>query len=259
MEEGQHGRGRRADGDAAPADGEHAGHARRRRAGQRPRPAGDARSGKTRCAISRACRTTPSAICRRASSQGQQARARATTARQGEGQQGDSEAQPGRPPARPARPAGRAGRRGPARATARNRARPGRKALDDCRPRHGRGRTRAARRRSARRAGPSGRGDGSHARGHAQFRRGAGRGTARRKATRARAKPSVAPTPTARAIRWAANWATPGASGRTATCCRAQDVYRRAQDLLDEIRRRSGDQTRPRSERDYLKRLLDLF
>lgn len=37
------------------------------------------------------------------------------------------------------------------------------------------------------------------------------------------------------------------------------DVYRRAQDLLDEIRRRQGDQSRPDSERDYLKRLLDLY
>ncbi|RUS58783.1 TIGR02302 family protein [Pseudorhodobacter sp. E13] len=37
------------------------------------------------------------------------------------------------------------------------------------------------------------------------------------------------------------------------------DVYRRAQDLLDEIRKRQGDQTRPESERDYLKRLLDLY
>lgn len=38
-----------------------------------------------------------------------------------------------------------------------------------------------------------------------------------------------------------------------------KDVYRRAQDLLDEIRRRSGEQQRPESERDYLRRLLDLF
>ena len=38
-----------------------------------------------------------------------------------------------------------------------------------------------------------------------------------------------------------------------------KDGYRRAQDLLDEIRRRSGDQQRPEQERDYLKRLLDLF
>lgn len=37
------------------------------------------------------------------------------------------------------------------------------------------------------------------------------------------------------------------------------DVYRRAQDLLDEIRRRSGEMARPQDERDYLKRLLDLF
>lgn len=38
-----------------------------------------------------------------------------------------------------------------------------------------------------------------------------------------------------------------------------EDVYRRAQDILDEIRRRSGEQARPESERDYLRRLLDQF
>ena len=38
-----------------------------------------------------------------------------------------------------------------------------------------------------------------------------------------------------------------------------QDVYRRAQDLLDEIRKRAGEQDRPDQERSYLKRLLDLF
>ena len=38
-----------------------------------------------------------------------------------------------------------------------------------------------------------------------------------------------------------------------------QDVYRRAQDLLDEIRRRSGDLGRSQGERDYLRRLLDMF
>jgi hypothetical protein len=38
-----------------------------------------------------------------------------------------------------------------------------------------------------------------------------------------------------------------------------EDVYRRAQELLDEIRKRSGEQARPEGERDYLKRLLDLF
>jgi uncharacterized protein (TIGR02302 family) len=37
------------------------------------------------------------------------------------------------------------------------------------------------------------------------------------------------------------------------------ELYRRAQDLLDEIRRRSGDQTRPDSELDYLRRLLERF
>jgi soluble cytochrome b562 len=38
-----------------------------------------------------------------------------------------------------------------------------------------------------------------------------------------------------------------------------QDVYRRAQELLDEIRKRAGEQNRPDQERSYLKRLLDLF
>lgn len=38
-----------------------------------------------------------------------------------------------------------------------------------------------------------------------------------------------------------------------------EDVYRRAQELLDEIRKRSGEQSRPDNERSYLKRLLDLF
>ncbi len=34
---------------------------------------------------------------------------------------------------------------------------------------------------------------------------------------------------------------------------------RRAQDLLDEIRRRAGERERPEAERDYLNRLLDRF
>jgi hypothetical protein len=38
-----------------------------------------------------------------------------------------------------------------------------------------------------------------------------------------------------------------------------EDVYRRARNLLDEIRRRSADQTRPTVELDYLKRLLERF
>ncbi|MEZ5777595.1 MAG: TIGR02302 family protein [Paracoccaceae bacterium] len=53
-----------------------------------------------------------------------------------------------------------------------------------------------------------------------------------------------------------------GQSGRIGTdqsLLQGEDVYRRARDLLDEIRRRSGDQTRPDVELDYLKRLLDRF
>lgn len=38
-----------------------------------------------------------------------------------------------------------------------------------------------------------------------------------------------------------------------------RDVYRRARDLLDEIRRRSSERERPEAERDYLNRLLDQF
>lgn len=38
-----------------------------------------------------------------------------------------------------------------------------------------------------------------------------------------------------------------------------EDVYRRAQDVLNELRRRSGEQERPQLELDYLRRLLDRF
>lgn len=38
-----------------------------------------------------------------------------------------------------------------------------------------------------------------------------------------------------------------------------QDIRRRAQDLLEEIRRRSAETGRPEAERDYLRRLLDRF
>ena len=38
-----------------------------------------------------------------------------------------------------------------------------------------------------------------------------------------------------------------------------QDVNRRAEELLNEIRRRSAEQERPEVERDYLRRLLDQF
>ena len=54
----------------------------------------------------------------------------------------------------------------------------------------------------------------------------------------------------------------PGNSARIGSdknMLQGEDVYRKAQNLLDEIRRRSGDQLRPDPERDYLKRLLDLF
>ena len=37
------------------------------------------------------------------------------------------------------------------------------------------------------------------------------------------------------------------------------DVYRRAEDILDEIRRRAGEQQRPEEELDYLRRLLERF
>ena len=50
-----------------------------------------------------------------------------------------------------------------------------------------------------------------------------------------------------------------GRAGTNENLLQGDDVYRRARDLLDEIRRRSGDRTRPEAERDYLRRLLDRF
>jgi uncharacterized protein (TIGR02302 family) len=50
-----------------------------------------------------------------------------------------------------------------------------------------------------------------------------------------------------------------GQIGSDLNMLQGEDVYRRAQELLDEIRRRSGDQTRPDPELDYLKRLLERF
>ncbi|GLS85423.1 ATPase [Cypionkella aquatica] len=38
-----------------------------------------------------------------------------------------------------------------------------------------------------------------------------------------------------------------------------KEIYKRAQELLDQIRKRSADQSRPDQERSYLNRLLDLF
>lgn len=54
----------------------------------------------------------------------------------------------------------------------------------------------------------------------------------------------------------------PGTNGQIGTdenLLQGEDVYRRARELLDEIRRRSGDGNRPEVELDYLKRLLERF
>lgn len=48
-------------------------------------------------------------------------------------------------------------------------------------------------------------------------------------------------------------------NGSDENLLQGEDVYRRADDLLNEIRRRSGELNRPDGERSYLKRLLDLF
>ena len=50
-----------------------------------------------------------------------------------------------------------------------------------------------------------------------------------------------------------------GRIGSDRNMLQGDDVYRRAQELLDEIRRRSGDQARPDTELEYLRRLLDRF
>ena len=50
-----------------------------------------------------------------------------------------------------------------------------------------------------------------------------------------------------------------GSVGTDQRLLQGEDVYRRARELLDEIRRRSGEGERPESERDYLRRLLDRF
>ena len=54
----------------------------------------------------------------------------------------------------------------------------------------------------------------------------------------------------------------PGSNGQVGTdeeLLQGEDVYRRARDLLDEIRRRSGDQSRTAEELEYLRRLLERF
>lgn len=50
-----------------------------------------------------------------------------------------------------------------------------------------------------------------------------------------------------------------GSLGSDKGMLQGEDVYRRARDLLDEIRRRSGEGDRPAIELDYLRRLLDRF
>jgi hypothetical protein len=50
-----------------------------------------------------------------------------------------------------------------------------------------------------------------------------------------------------------------GPLGTQENLLQGEDVYRRARDLLDEIRRRAAEQERPEAELDYLRRLLDRF
>lgn len=50
-----------------------------------------------------------------------------------------------------------------------------------------------------------------------------------------------------------------GRAGSDDNMLQGEDVYRRARDLLDEIRRRAAEQGRPEIELDYLRRLLDRF
>ena len=52
---------------------------------------------------------------------------------------------------------------------------------------------------------------------------------------------------------------TGGQFGTQDNLLQGEDVYRRAEELLNELRERSADQTRPEVEKDYLKRLLDRF
>jgi uncharacterized protein (TIGR02302 family) len=50
-----------------------------------------------------------------------------------------------------------------------------------------------------------------------------------------------------------------GQIGSNENLLQGEDVYRRARELLDEIRRRSGEGERPAEELEYLERLLDRF
>jgi hypothetical protein len=55
------------------------------------------------------------------------------------------------------------------------------------------------------------------------------------------------------------NQGTMGRVGTEENMLQGEDVYGRARELLDEIRRRSGEQDRPDIELEYLRRLLDRF
>lgn len=50
-----------------------------------------------------------------------------------------------------------------------------------------------------------------------------------------------------------------GQFGSDQTVLPGEDIYRRADEILQELRRRAGEQERPPQERDYLRRLLDQF
>ncbi|MFV2035815.1 MAG: DUF4175 family protein, partial [Halocynthiibacter sp.] len=50
-----------------------------------------------------------------------------------------------------------------------------------------------------------------------------------------------------------------GLAGTDKNLLQGEDVYRRARELLDELRARSADKSRPPRELNYLKRLLDRF
>lgn len=50
-----------------------------------------------------------------------------------------------------------------------------------------------------------------------------------------------------------------GQFGSEENMLQGEDIYRRAEELLDEIRRRAAEQERPTPELDYLKRLLERF
>ncbi|WP_102225576.1 TIGR02302 family protein [Acidimangrovimonas sediminis] len=52
---------------------------------------------------------------------------------------------------------------------------------------------------------------------------------------------------------------TVGRMGTNQDILQGEDIYRRAEEILKELRKRSGDMSRPEQERDYLKRLLEPY